>query len=487
MEQQRRANGKKIPGQVLKKNQEKRAMETAFVVLMIAVVIGVYSVASAAVSRFNWKLDLTEGQVFQMTDTTREILDHLDQDITILCCNTSANADANVVEVLNRYVAASSHIHVKYVDLSANPSLAETYASQNITLSKDGVLVTCGKKAQFINWIDLYQVKTYTDSSGSQKYNLTGLKAESQLTGAIANVTTQEVVGVAFTAGHSENAPDALKSLIGSSNYQVGQVVLGVNPIPEHTGTVVIAGAKRDFSEREIQLLDEFMKNGGNLMVFRDPEIASLPNLDHYLQKWGLSIGDQVVLEPRQQMDSPLNIIPDFGVSMMNVYFSEHSTYVVLPKCRQLLLDNVNSCITNEVLKSTSSAYGKSLNRMSTLEKETGDSAGPFAVAATSERNYTDAGGETKTQYVFLTACTGFYDDSYLKTTSIGNADFVLQALAYLNKHDVALNIPVKSLEASSISISWAATVAFAVIFVAILPLGLLITGVTLYLKRRHS
>ena len=99
----------------------------------------------------------------------------------------------------------------------------------------------------------------------------------------------------------------------------------------------------------------------------------------------------------------------------------------------------------------------------------------------------TDAGGETKTQYVFLTACTGFYDDSYLKTTSIGNADFVLQALAYLNKHDVALNIPVKSLEASSISISWAATVAFAVIFVAILPLGLLITGVTLYLKRRHS
>lgn len=487
MEQQRRANGKKIPSQVLKKSKEKRAMGIAFVILVVAVVFGVYSVVSAAVSRFNWKLDLTEGQVFQMTDTTREVLDNLDQDITILCCNASASADTNVVEVLNRYAALSPHIQVDYVDLLANPSLVETYAKKNITLEKDGVLVTCGTNAQFINWIDLYEVNTYTDSSGTQKYTLTGLKAESQLTGAIVNVTTQEMVGLVFTAGHSEVVPDALKNLIGTSNYKVDQVVLNIDKIPDQAKTLVIAGAKRDFSEREIQLLDDFMKNGGDLMIFRDPEIASLPNLDSYLQRWGLSVGDKMVLEPHQQMDSPLNIIPDFGVSMINVYFSEHSTYVVMPRSRQLLLSNVNNCITNEVLKSTSSAYGKSLKSMNTLEQKAGDSAGPFTVAATSERDYTNAEGEVKTQYVFITACTGFYEDSYLKTTSIGNADFVLQVLAFLNDHDVTMNIPVKNLAASNISISWTSTVLFAVIFMAALPLGLLIAGVVLFLKRRHS
>ena len=95
MEHQRRANGRPIPEEVLKKQKRDRAMRLTFVVLVVAVAIGVFSVISAAVSRFNWKLDLTEGQVFQLTDTTKEILGELDQDVTITYCNSQANADSN--------------------------------------------------------------------------------------------------------------------------------------------------------------------------------------------------------------------------------------------------------------------------------------------------------------------------------------------------------------------------------------------------------
>lgn len=488
MEHQRRANGRPIPEEVLKKQKRDRAMRLTFVVLVVAVAIGVFSVISAAVSRFNWKLDLTEGQVFQLTDTTKEILGELDQDVTITYCNSQANADSNVKEVLNRYAASSDYIHVDYVDLDLNPAFAESYTKdRNLTLTQDGVLVTCGGNLQFMEWSELYELRTYTGSDGSQQYSLTGLRAETKLTSAIVKVITQGTIGVALTAGHSENPPEALKDLIDASNYDVSQVVLGVDDIPENVQTLMIAGAKRDFSQEEITLLDSYMSSGGNLMVFRDPEVESLPNLDAYLQEWGLTVEDQIVMEHRQQMDSPMNIIPSFGLSMINVYFSEQSTYLVLPECRAITMTHTNDCITNEVLKSTSSAYAKSFQDMGTLTQAEGDAKGPFTVAATSERSYTDSEGESKTQYVFLTACTGLYQDRYLKTESLGNADFVLEVLSYMNESSVTLNIPTKNLAASDISISWASTVAFAVVFVVLLPVGLVAAGILLFLKRRHS
>lgn len=487
MERQRRANGKKIPAQALKKAKRERKMNLIFTILVVAVVISIFSMISAAVSRFDWKIDLTEDQVFQLTDTTKELMKELDQDVRVVYCNDQGSADSNIEQVLSRYAALSSHIDVEYVDLTANPSLVEEYAQRGITLSEDGVLVICGNNAEFIQWSDLYEIKTYSDAEGNQKYSLTGLRAETKLTASIVAVTTAEPILVGVVAGHSESVPDALTELLENNNYETQQIVLGVNDIPEETRTLVIAGAKRDFSQKEIELLETFMQEGGNLMVFRDPEVEVLPNLDGYLKEWGLGVEDRIVLEPSQQMDSPLNIIPNFGLSMINQYFSQQSTYLVLPQCRQLTIENTNNCITNEVLRSTSKSYGKNFKEMDSLTRTEEDTAGPFTVAATSERSWTDAEGESQTQYVFLTACTGLYQEMYLETQSLGNADFVLQVLAYMNDSDTILNIPTKNLAADSISISWSSTVLFAAVFLILVPLGLLTGGAVMFFKRRHS
>ena len=229
------------------------------------------------------------------------------------------------------------------------------------------------------------------------------------------------------------------------------------------------------------------MNRGGSLCVFRDPEVGSLPNLDAYLSDWGITVTDQIVLEPGQQMGSPLNIIPNFGVSMINVYFSEHATYVVLPECRALDLRNTDGCITNAVLRSTTVSYAKEFTSMGSLEQSAEDAVGPFTVAATSERSFTNAAGESGTQYVFAVACTGFYQDSYLKTGSMGNADLVLQGLSYMTDNQVTLNIPTKKLTADALTVTRTGVITFAAFFVVLLPMGLLLTGVWVFLKRRHA
>ena len=487
MEHQRRANSGVIPAEVQRQRRRENRLRIACLLLTIAVIFGMYSVVSAATERFSWKLDLTEDQVFRLTNTTKSILSELEDTVTFTYCNDRSDADTNLKEVLSRYASASSRIDVAYVDLDANPALVETYNQKGIELSPDGVLVTCGIQSRFIPWSELYEIRTTSGGDGSQSYAITGLKAETMLTSAIVAVSGQDCPGVAFTAGHSEDDSDTLRNLVANSNYEVSQVVLGVDAIGENVEVVIIAGAKRDFSEAELAVLEAFMDRGGNLCVFRDPEINSLPNLDGYLAEWGIAVTDQVVLEPRQQMDSPLNIIPNFGVSMINVYFSEHSTYLVLPECRALELTNANASITNTVLRSTSSSYAKNFLSMSSLTQREEDAVGPFTVAATGERSFTNSTGESDAQDVFTVACTGFYQDSYLKTGSLGNADLVLQVLSHMTDNEVTLNIPTKNLTADSLSVSRTGIMLFAAFFVVILPLSLLLTGVWVFLKRRHS
>lgn len=487
MEHQRKANRGVVPVQVQRQRRRESRLRIACLLLTVAVIFGMFSVVSAATDRFSWKLDLTEDQVFRLTDTTKNILAELEDTVTFTYCNNRSDADTNLKEVLSRYASASPRIDVAYVDLDANPALVETYSQKGIELSPDGILVTCGIQSRFMQWSDLYEIRTTSGGDGSQSYSITGLKAETMLTSAIVAVSGQDCPGVAFTAGHSEDDTDTLRNLAANSNYEVSQVVLGVDTMDENVEVVVIAGAKRDFSEAELAVLEAFMDRGGSLCVFRDPEVNSLPNLDGYLAEWGITVTDQIVLEPRQQMGSPLNIIPNFGVSMINVYFSEHSTYLVLPECRALELTNANASITNAVLRSTSSSYAKDFSSMSTLAQSAEDATGPFTVAATSERSFPNSAGENDTQYVFAVACSGFYQDSYLKTGSLGNSDLILQVLSYMTGNDVTLNIPTKNLAADSLSVSRTVIMLFAAVFVVILPLGLLLTGVWVFLKRRHS
>ncbi len=464
-----------------------RRLRIAVIAMSVAVIFGIFSVVCVATERFSLKADLTEDQVFCLTETTENALSQLDSPITITYLGAAPDADTNLKEVLKRYDAASPFVATEFVDLNANPAFAEEYAKKGITLAPNGVLVSSGVHERFIAWNDLYEIRTVAADDGSQSYSIAGLKAETMLTSAIVMVSGQECPRVAFTAGHSENDSETLHALLTNSNYEVSRIVLGVDPIEGGVDTVIIAGAKRDFSDAEIGILSSFTDRGGNLCVFRDPGVASLPNLDGFLADLGITVSDSIVMEPSRYVDSPMNIIPDFGVSMINVYFSEHQSYLVLPECRSLTIANTNGCITNAVLRSTSAAYAKDFRSMSTLEQGRDDATGPFTLAATAERTFRKEDGTQDTQVIFVTGCTGFYGDAFLQTDSLGNADLVLQVLSEMTDNEVVLNIPAKKLKPDPLFVSRTAIMFFVTIFVVIVPLGLLSNGIRVYLKRRHS
>ncbi len=485
------ADGLRMPGEIPEEikqaNRRNRLRNSLFVILILAIAVAGNLLVNTCVSRFNLKADMTSGQIFVLTEDTKQILDDLTEQVTITYLNDETNADDNIAEILKRYKSYSDQVKVEYLNLESNPSVASDFEERGYTLSSDGIIVEAGdSQPVVIKWSELYGYNSYTDGSGNTAYNMTSLKAEQKITSAIVQTTTTGIPVVAMTQGHGEANSEELTELIGV-NYRTDTFIPGVDQIPEGTTTILINGAQRDFSESEIKAVSEFMTAGGNLIVYRDPEIRELPNLDRYLEEWGLKIKEELVLEPGQQMDSPLNVIPNFSQHMINVWFSDHSSYVVLPKVRSLEIESVNGKLVSPVFTSTKSAYGKNVEEMSGLLQTEADPTGSFTLAATSEYSQTDADGTEKTSYVFLMGCTDFCSDTWLKNTSIGNRELVLQTLSVMNDHTVTLDIPEKSLSKTKIAISWSSTVTVAVIYMAVIPLLLILRGMYIYLKRRHS
>ena len=96
-----------------------RVRSSLAVILVLLVVISFNTFISALTERFGWKGDLTEGQLFRLSGTTKEILKELTEPVTITCFDRESGADTNINELLERYDRYSSMVYVRHVDLEA--------------------------------------------------------------------------------------------------------------------------------------------------------------------------------------------------------------------------------------------------------------------------------------------------------------------------------------------------------------------------------
>ena len=96
-------------------------------VLLINLVVG-------AIPAQYTELDVSAGRLFELSDTTLELLDGLDQDVTIYyLCQTGSENDI-IVNMLNRYAGASSHVKWEQKDPAVYPTFANQYGAETASM-----------------------------------------------------------------------------------------------------------------------------------------------------------------------------------------------------------------------------------------------------------------------------------------------------------------------------------------------------------------
>ena len=454
--------------------------------LMTAVVLAITVIINLAVGQIPVKytqLDLTDNQLYTITDETKEFVAGLDQDVDIYLVVESGNEDEDLQKVLERYASLSDHVKVHEKDPVVNPSFTSQYTDSN--LRDNSLIVVCGERSKVIPYDDIYESEI---NYSTYSYQTTGFDAEGQLTSAIDYVTAEELPKLYSMTGHDEASLTAtLKSQIAKENIDVEELNLVTSEaVPEDADCVLINSPQKDITADEKTRLLDYMENGGHVVLITDYSETDMPNLDAVLDNYGLSVSDGLIIEGNSQYyypGYPYYLIPEIQSSDAAGNMTSDDL-VLMPQAQNIAIsDDIRSTVTvTPLLQTSSKAYIKTdLKNMTTLEKQSGDQEGTFTTGVAVTETYDDK----ETKFLYLTS-SGLLNESMNQAVSGGNYELVMNVLSWMIDKEESISIPAKSLQTTYLTVT-AADAGFWGAAVIAIPVVLVIAGGIVCFRRRRK
>ena len=294
--------------------------------------------------RFVWEIDMTSEKLFEISEDTKEVIDDLNMPVTITVLadettyRDSTQLLSNIYEILQRYESlGGGKINVRYLNPNLNPKLLDRYNTLG-DLSNNYIIVESDLRYTYMAPTSLYNMKTDKET-GIQYY--VGLRAEQALTSALIFVTSDSVNTAAYIRGHGEDYyMNEMDALLKTMNYDVTDIVLALDDIPEEVTMIIIASPTTDYSMAEIDKLDAYLKNGGDAIIALSPYTSdALPNLTLLFEEWGVRYTNNMVLDSSRYITMPFAVAPYIDyVENVTDKLNTKNYVAVVPGCIQLEL-----------------------------------------------------------------------------------------------------------------------------------------------------
>ena len=470
-------------------------------IVVIAAVIAVNYFVDYIADRYVLEIDMTSKGEYEISDETVQLLSTLSEPITItvLCDETDYNNNSDLrrlPKVLQRYEQLShGNVTVKYINAVNNPAIFSQY-DQLGDLSSGDIIVESSKRYKSMSPYDLLEYQssknssTPGSSSGETKY-LTGLRAEQRLTSAILYVTANKVPKAAYLTGHQESTEhETLDTLLTSANYDTQELsLMQEGKVPDDVDMLLILQPQGDFTTEEIDALDEFMSNGGKMIVSYASNTPTLTNLEEYFTEWGVAYDDKMVYDnERCFAGTNFYLMPNVNTVEGLTDNLDTKSYVIIPGARPIttLWEQDNWRGTQVLMSTSNNSYAKDLSSETTnYEQSDTDETGPFNVGVLSYQNSMHNLSSTYSYALFLNA--GFLSDSTLDNTAFLNKDYVLAALNFMTDDSEAVSIASKDLTSTTLAVPGSAKSVLFYLLILIIPGVCLVGGIAVWARRRHK
>ncbi len=319
---------------------------------------------------------------------------------------------------------------------------------------------------------------------------------EESLTTALQRVARTETHYVVFLEGHGERNPHGVANHdLGDWGAQLearGFKVQSFNftqttQVPNNTRVLVIANPQVKLLEIEVQAINHYLTQGGNLLWLLDPE-EPLLGLEPIAEKLGLAIepgiivsasaADQLygVQHPTQLVLAPNNYRQDHPIT------EKLNNLTLFPQACGLTVD-LSSDIwdVSPILTTHSQTWSETGETFEYDEKQ--DILGPLDIGFTLTRVAEE--GEDKEQRIVLIGDGDFLSNTFIENG--GNLDLGIKIINWLAREDIFVSIPAKIPSDASLELSSMTVGILGLLFLIILPLGLISAGVIIWLQRRKA
>lgn len=441
--------------------------------IVLAVLIAVNMIVNALPYSAT-KLDATASKLYSLSDQTKSVLKTLDEDVTIYWICQEGIEDVALETLIGHYTSSSAHIKVQKVDPDVNPAFVEKYTTE---LYNNSVVISSAQRDRYISNEEIYVLDTATYyASGEEEWTFEG---EDALTRGIYYVVTDKLPKVYVTSGHGEaTLSDAQQNLFLDENLELATLKLvSFAAIPEDADLVMIYLPTTDISEGEKTVLQNYMADGGKVMLVTMPTGVDMPNLEAVMSVYGISVVDGYVMEgdASRYSQAPFYLLPTINSHEITDPVINNKLYALTYAAQGLQVQSTGSTtqVVTQLLTTSDSSYSKVNMQSTTAEKEAGDISGPFCVGVAVEDAATGA------QAVW-------YTSEYALQSVGANVDLFFNAINWMCEQEEMIAIRGKSASQEYLTMDKDSANAISWIIVGFIPLGYLAVGINTYVRRKR-
>jgi len=412
--------------------------------LFLSIFLGILIVLMLFAQQYHLRFDLTTNKRYSLSPQSIKVLNKLKKSVKVIGFFTTGAEKNKAKDLLEQYTYHSKKIDYIFIDPERHPLEAKKY---NIHRYNTLVVQTDLRREQ------IYQI------------------SEEKLTNAIVIKDVEK------------NGYSKLKEILNEKGYEVKSLLLVKQPkIPEGTALLVIAGPQKALLPAEVESIKAYLNNGGSGLFLLEPETA--PQLAKLLKEKGIILDNDIIVDKMSRLFGG-----DYLIPVVVKYNQSHSVTkgfnlaCFFPLARSVNIEKISSKgKKTEILAWTSeNSWGEkdlsSLKAGKAIYDEK-DIAGPIPVAAASF-------SEEKNGFkLIVVGDSDFIGNTYLQVS--GNKDLALNMVNWLTEEQDLITIPPKKTRSKPLVLSRNQAQVLFWLPVIGLPLLILLTGISIYLRRRR-
>jgi hypothetical protein len=404
------------------------------------------------------------------------------------------NAQAN--EVFKQFEKNSPRISLVYVDYMRNPGFAASYPG--LIMKHGDILVALSEGSE--EKTSLVKTEELFNYAGGRQGELAivSSRAEEAIYTAILSVTSDKPVRAAFITGHAEYTMNDFAVILGKNNYETVPWNLTRGRIDPEMDMVLIIAPKEDFTIRELELLDEFLFNGGNygktLFYCADPSQPALERIAVFLREWGVLVEDGVVFETdemRVYNYQPFYAVADYAEEEYSEPLRISSKPMLAPVSRplRLLFEYRNNYSVKPLLTFGPSSGVRPSDAPDTFTAGDAVIRGPLPALALCRYSVInrETGQADKVSNVLVAGSAGMLDTLAVDNPAFANTEYLVNLLNRLSGRQDIIPLSPKSFTGRGLNLPRLTVNVLGVICIFLFPAAILAAGLVVWIKRKHA
>lgn len=425
--------------------------------------------------------DVTANKLYTLTEDTKEMIGSLQEDVTIYVLADEAAKDEDLDKTLQQLKNLSGHVTVSYVDPLANPKFYYNYTEEEPV--NNSLIVEGAKGSVVISYDDIYQ---YDMNYSSYQYTVTGYDGEGQILSAISRVMMEEQPKLYLIMGHDELAfEESFLNMLEKENLAYENLNLNtVDEVPEDAQGIIINAPAGDYSEEDVDKILRYLEQGGNALiapVWTDSEMQGFARiLDYY----GVSLVDGLIIEEDREhyYQIPYWLFPEVEDTAVTQRVSGGAVFV--PYASGLMYEeDEDDLLYTPFLMTSSDAFSKQdIFDGEDYSRSTDAVDGPFVIGLSIEK----AVGEGTVSKAAIVSSEQIFTSAADKVVPGYNMKLFGSIVSSLAERESSVSVPVKYFDIGYLTFTARMVYVVGFVSIIVLPLGCLLIGLVIWLRRRR-